>query len=118
MYDHEIENLNRLTEKMNAAQLEVPDSDDRENRVRDAKEGRMTEEKPSLSNLAGELLNLIIMNLHPSAAITLSQTNHHFNSFANLHQLPFPVVFDYPQEKETLPAYWDDYIAKDVFNSK
>ncbi len=72
MYDHEIESLDRLIEQMNAAQLEISDSDDRENRVRDTKDGRMTEEKTSPSNLAGELQNLIIINLHPSA------TSHRF----------------------------------------
>ena len=118
MYDHEIESLDRLTERINAAQLEVSDSDDRENGVRDTKEGLMTEEKPSLPDLAGELQNLIIINLHPSAAIALSQTNHHFNSCANLHQLPSPMVFDYLQEKEILPAYWDNYACYNCLRLK
>lgn len=68
-----------------------------------------TDEKPALSNLAGELEDLIITNLHPPAAIALSQTNPYFNSCVNLHRLPHPVVIDYFQEKEHLQIHEDDH---------
>ena len=65
------------------------------------------DKKPSLTNLAGELQDLIITELHPSSAVALSQTNHHFHASVNLHRLPFSVVFDWIREKELMPSHTD-----------
>ena len=68
-----------------------------------------TDEKPSLTTLAGELQDLIITNLHPSAAISLSQTSHHFHACVSLHRLPPSVVYDWFREKEKLSVNFDNY---------
>ena len=75
----------------------------------DTSESCGTDETRTLSNLAGELQDLIITNLHPSAAIALSRTNRHFNSCASLHRLSFSAVFDYLHEMELLPTRSGDY---------
>ncbi len=106
MEDRESQNLNKLTETTNAAQPRFSQSG---NGVHDTHSSSGTDEQPGLTNLAGELQDLIIINLHPSAAIALSQTNHHFHSCVSLHRLPFPVVFEYFQEKELLSIHSDDY---------
>lgn len=46
----------------------------------------------SLPHLPPELQNLIITNLHPSAAIALRQTNHHYHSTVSLHRLAPDIV--------------------------
>lgn len=109
MEDHESQSLRSLTDKMNAAHVEDPCSGSEKNGAPNTKDSSGADETPGLSNLAGELQNLIITNLHPSAAIALSQTNRHFHSCAHLHRLPSPTVFDYLQEKELLPIKLDDY---------
>lgn len=74
-----------------------------------AKSSSGTDDGLTLTNLAGELQNLIITNLHPSAAIALSQTNHHFHSCVSLHRLPFSTVVDYFRDKELLPMRSHDF---------
>ena len=71
----------------------------------DTKSSLGTNERPSLTNLAGELQDLIITKLHPSSAIALSQTNHHFHASVNLHRLPFSVVFDWFHDQELMPSH-------------
>lgn len=78
---------------MNATNLQVRRSDSGENGMLVTRESCTIDEGPSLSNLPGELQDLIIINLHPSAAIALSQTNWHFHSCTNLYRLPRSVVF-------------------------
>lgn len=46
----------------------------------------------SLPHLPPELQGLIITNLHPSAAIALRQTNHHYHSTVSLHRLAPGIV--------------------------
>lgn len=93
--DKQRQSLDSLTKKMDAAHLQVSRPGSREHGTFHTRESCRTDENPALSNLAGELQDLIITNLHPSAAIALSQTICHFNSYANLHQLPFSAVFNY-----------------------
>ncbi len=106
MENRESQTPNNLTETTNAAQPRFSQSG---NGVHDTHSSSGTDEQPGLTNLAGELQDLIIINLHPSAAIALSQTNHHFHSCVSLHRLPFPVLLEYFQEKELLSTHSDDY---------
>lgn len=46
----------------------------------------------SLPNLPTELQDLIITNLHPAAAIALSQTNRYYHYTVSLHRLDFDTI--------------------------
>ena len=110
MNNPESQSLDKSTKTMNAARLQVSQSDSEETGVPDAKSDAGTNnESLFLTNLAGELQNLIVANLHPSAAIALSQTNHYFNSFVSLHTLPSSVVHDFLQKKERLYKHIDHF---------
>ena len=109
MKDHENKGLESLTDTMRAANLHVSRTNGEGHGAPDTGKSSKIDEGSSLLDLAGELQNLIITNLHPSAAIALSQTNRHFNACVNLHRLPFPVVLGFLQEKESLPNHSDDY---------
>ena len=106
MQDNESQSLSGLNEKMNAVHLQLSQPDSGEQSSRDTKDKSTVDERPTLSNLAGELQNLIFKHLHPSAAARLRQTNHYFNSSVDI---PMSAVFDYLQEKERLPTHSDDY---------
>lgn len=56
-----------------------------------------------LSALPVELQEQIVCNLHPSAAIALKQTSHHFQTFISLDQYDIDEVRAFLQEKETQP---------------
>ncbi len=58
----------------------------------------------SLPHLPAELQNLIIANLHPTAAIALSQTNHHYHSTVSLHLLDPDTVHKFLYDLQRLLA--------------
>ena len=105
MEDHESQHLDSATKMMKTVHLQDSQSDRGEIDAPDIKSSFGTDERPSLTNLAGELQDLIITELHPSSAIALSQTNHHFHASVSLHRLPFSVVFDWFQDKEHMPSH-------------
>ena len=107
MEDHESQYLDSATEMMKTIQLQDSQSVRGEIDFSDIKSNFRTDERPSLTNLAGELQDLIITKLHPSSAIALSQTNHHFHASVNLHRLPFSVVFDWFHDKELMQSHKD-----------
>ena len=109
MKDHENKGLESLTDTMKAANLHVARTNGEVYGAPDTGKSSRNDEGSSFLDLAGELQNLIITNLHLSAAIALSQTNRHFNACVNLHRLPFSVVLEFFQEKESLPNRSDDY---------
>lgn len=112
MEDNENRNLEDLTGTMKAANLQVSRTEGEGNGVPDVldtREAPRTDEGPSFLNLAGELQDLIITKLHPSAAIVLSQTNRHFHACVDLHRLPFSVVFKFLQEKQSLATHSDGH---------
>ena len=100
MEDHESQHLDSATEMMKTVHLQDSESDTGEIDATEIKNSPGTDEKPSLTNLASELQDLIITKLHPSSAIALSQTNRHFHDSVSLHRLPFSVVFDWLKHKE------------------
>ena len=56
-----------------------------------------------LSALPGELQEQIILNLHPSAAIALRQTNHYFQTIVSLHRFEVDQVWAFLKEKQEQP---------------
>ncbi|KAM0802338.1 hypothetical protein BDR22DRAFT_887575 [Usnea florida] len=106
MEDNESQSLIGLNEKMNAVHLQVSQPSSGEQSSRDTRDESTVNERPTLSNLAGELQNLIFKHLHPPAAVRLRQTNHYFSSIVDI---PISAVFDYLQEKEQLPTHSDDF---------
>ena len=106
MQDNENQSLYGLNEKMNAVHLQVSQPSSGEQSSRDTRDEFTVDERPTLSNLAGELQNLIFKHLHPSAAARLRQTNHYFNSSVDI---PISAVFDYLQEKELWPTHSYDF---------
>ena len=60
-------------------------------------------ESPTLCGLPTELQHLIVLNLHPSAAITLSKTNRWFHAHISLHHLDKHEVSLFLSERECLP---------------
>ena len=109
MEDQKSQSFDSLTEKMDTAHLRLSQSGSGKDGVPDTKENCKTDVNSALSKLAGELQDLIITNLDPSAIIALSQTNCHFNSCAKLHRLPFYNVYNYLTTKEDLPTHSNDY---------
>ena len=107
MKDHESQHLDSATETMKTVHLQDSQSDGGEIDALDTNNSSGTDESPSLTNRAGELQDLIITKLHPSSAIALGQTNHHFHASVNLHRLPFYLVFDWLQDKEFMPGQTD-----------
>ena len=77
--------------------------------MRDTRESSGAYKKPTLCNIAGELQDIIITNLHPSAVIALSLTSRYLFFWVSLRRLPSSLVFDYLQKKELLRAHADDY---------
>lgn len=67
------------------------------------------DKKTELSTVPGEIEDLIISELHPSAAIALSGTNRHFHASVSLHRLDPATVQKYLHEIEMLPEYSDSY---------
>ena len=59
--------------------------------------------KAELCLLPTELQDLIVFNLHPSAAIALKQTNHWFNTNISLHRLNKRRVREFIHERENKP---------------
>ena len=101
------QHLDSATDMMKTTHLQDSQSDTDEIDAPDINNSSGTDERPSLTNLAGELQDLIITKLHPSSLIALSQTNHHFHDTVSLHRLPFPVVFAWLLHKEN--NYWYRY---------
>ena len=63
----------------------------------------------NLYTLPTELQHHIVLNLHPSAAIALKQTNRYFHAHISLHRLdPFQVK-QYVHEVELRPRHCEDY---------
>lgn len=56
-----------------------------------------------------ELQHLIVLNLHPSAAVALRQTNRWFHTHISLHRLDRTAVQDYLHHLELLPKHQHDY---------
>ena len=106
MGDNESQSLNVLNAKMNALYLQLSQLGQGRQGSPDTEDKSTIDERPTLSNLAGELQNLIFRHLHPSAAANLRQTNHYFNSSVHI---PISAVFDYLQEKERMPTHADDF---------
>ena len=59
----------------------------------------------SLCELPTEIQHLIVLNLHPSAAIALKRTNRWFHTHISLHRLGRPEVFRFLTEHENLPKF-------------
>ena len=59
----------------------------------------------SLCDLPTEIQHLIVLNLHPSAAIALKQTNRWFHTHISLHRLDQREVFQFLSAHETLPKF-------------
>ena len=59
----------------------------------------------SLPHLPAELQNLIFTNLHPSAALALRQTNHHYYSTVSLHHLAPTIVREFLCDLDRRPRY-------------
>lgn len=118
MENFETRIFDSLNENVNPTHLRVSRIGSGESGAPDTSASSGADERPALCNLAGELQDLIITNLHPSAAIALSQTNWHFNSCVNLHRLPSSAVLKYLQEKELLPTHSNDYACSTCLRLK
>ena len=105
MEDRESQDLDSATKMMKTVHIQDSQTDRGKVEIPDIKSSFGVDDRPSLANLAGELQDLIITKLHPSSAIALRQTNHHFHASVNLHRLPFSVVFDWLQDKELMPSH-------------
>ena len=64
---------------------------------------------PSLCSLPTELQHHIVLNLHPSAAIALKQTNRYFHTHISLHRLDPLKVKRYLHEVELRQRHRDNY---------
>ena len=93
---------------MDAVHLQLSQLDKGEGCSRDTGDKSTIDERPKLSNLPGELQNLIFKHLHPSAAARLRQTSHYFNFRVGI---PISAVFDYLQEKERMPIHANDFVC-------
>lgn len=62
-----------------------------------------------LCQLPTELQHHIVLNLHPSAAIALRQTNRWFHTHISLHRLDPVAVRNYLYQLELRPKRQDDY---------
>ena len=62
-------------------------------------------EKPTLCGLPTEIQHLIVLNLHPSAAIALRQTNRWFHQHICLHRLDQHEVSIFLSERERSPKF-------------
>lgn len=63
----------------------------------------------NLYTLPTELQHHIVLNLHPSAAIALKQTNRYFHTHIALYRLDPLKVKQYLHEVELRPRHRDDY---------
>ena len=59
----------------------------------------------SLCDLPTEIQHLIVLNLHPSAAIALKRTNRWFNAHISLRRLDQQEVFRFLSQHEELPKF-------------
>ena len=64
---------------------------------------------PSLYTLPTELQHQIVLNLHPSAAIALKQTNRYFQTHISLCRLDRFKVKQYLHQVELRPRHRDNY---------
>ena len=64
---------------------------------------------PNLYTLPTELQHHIALNLHPSAAIALKQTNRYFHTHISLRRLDLVKVKQYLHEVELRPRHREDY---------
>lgn len=71
-----------------------------------------------LCELPGELQDQVIVNLHPSAAIALMQTNRHFHTSVSLHRLSIEVVEAFLDEKDLHIYNADDYFCYSCYRLK
>lgn len=62
-----------------------------------------------LYTLPTELQHHIVLNLHPSAAIALKQTNRYFHTHISLHRLNLITVKQYIHEVEIRPRHREGY---------
>ncbi len=62
-----------------------------------------------LCDLPTELQHHIVLNLHPSAAVALRQTNRWFNTHISLHRLDRTAVHEYLHHLEYLPKRLHDF---------
>lgn len=109
MEDHQSQNLDSLMRTMNAAHLQVSGSEREEICLPASKNSSGTGERPSLTNLAGELQNIIVANLNPSAVVALSQTSRHFHACVSLNRLPFIGVYNWLREREQVSTNSENY---------
>ena len=63
----------------------------------------------NICNLPTELQHHIVLNLHPSAAIALKQTNRYFYTHITLHRLDPFKVRQYLREVELRPRHRENY---------
>ena len=68
----------------------------------------------SLPNLASELQDIIISNLHPTAALALGATNRHYHETVTLHRLPVERARRFLFDLETSPN--NIIIRKDTYD--
>ena len=76
------------------------------------------ESKMNISSLPGEIQNMIIRHLHPSAAVALGHTNRYFHSISSLHILPISIVEAFLEERIPYMLRMDNYLCASCFHSK
>lgn len=91
---------------MNGFHLQSSQPMNGETSVLDTRGNSTSSERPTLSNLAGELQNLVIGHLDLPAAARLSQTNRHFSACVNI---PLSAIISYLRNKELSAGRTDDF---------
>lgn len=109
MEDPESQNLDGLTKTMKAALLSVSQPEREKVCLPNGENSSGADERPSLTNLPGELQNIIVANLNPSAVVALSQTSRHFHACVSLHRLRFFEVYEWFREIEQVSTNSENY---------
>ena len=74
--------------------------------------------KPELCTLPTEIQHVIVLNLHPSAAVALRQTNRWFNTHISLHRLDQIEVRKYLGQCELRPKNAASFACFSCLNLK
>jgi len=69
----------------------------------------------SLCDLPGEMQNQIILRLHPSAAVALSQTSRHFHATVSLNRLENKAVKQFLEERKAQLGRVDGFLCCSCF---
>lgn len=70
---------------------------------------------PGLCDLPGEIQDQIILDLHPSAAVALSQTTQHFQSIVSLNRLDPGTVDAFVNERKPQINRKEGYLCGSCF---